>query len=332
MDLQERSVGRKIFKANKKRITAGGLFNCGLPEITPLNRKSLGSTIGAMSESPVVPVPDDGLICPEVGSWAETKHALVSLYTKLFATGMKNKWDKRTYIELYAGAGCSKIRGKGTRIAGSPLRALCLEDPFDKYIFCEQDAECLAALKKRVKLIAPSADVSYVPGDCNQCVDEILAAMPQYSRECKVLSLCFVDPFNIGIKFETLRRLSAKFVDFLVLLALYMDANRNRSRYIVEDQARVDEFLGSTDWRVRWKTDEQQGILFPNFLKQEFTNSMETLDYAPPPLYKMKAVRSDDRNLPLYHLALFSRHKLAYEFWDQAMKYHTDQTSFAFEE
>ena len=41
----------------------------------------------------------------------------------------------------------------------------------------------------------------------------------------------------------------------------------------------------------------------------------------------MKEVRSDDKNLPLYHLALFSRSPRAYDFWDQVLKYSTDQTS-----
>jgi len=52
-----------------------------------------------------VDVSDDGLLCPEVGSWAAEKHGLVSMYAKLFSTGMKNKWKSRVYIELYAGAG-----------------------------------------------------------------------------------------------------------------------------------------------------------------------------------------------------------------------------------
>jgi hypothetical protein len=45
----------------------------------------------------------------------------------------------------------------------------------------------------------------------------------------------------------------------------------------------------------------------------------------------MKMVRSDDKNLPLYYLALFSRHKMAYQFWDQVLEYGTDQKSFAWE-
>ena len=66
----------------------------------------------------------DGLPAPEVGPWAETKHNVVSYYARLFSTGMKRKWKKRIYIELYAGAGYSKIRGSSKIIMGSPLRAL----------------------------------------------------------------------------------------------------------------------------------------------------------------------------------------------------------------
>ena len=44
-------------------------------------------------------VEDDGLVCPEVRSWAETKYRLVSLYDELFAKGMKNKWSLR--VPLY---------------------------------------------------------------------------------------------------------------------------------------------------------------------------------------------------------------------------------------
>ena len=41
----------------------------------------------------------------------------------------------------------------------------------------------------------------------------------------------------------------------------------------------------------------------------------------------MKLVKSDEKNLPLYYLALFSRNKLAHKFWDEVLKYGTDQIS-----
>ena len=51
--------------------------------------------MGWMSEAP--PDGNDGLPCPEVRRWAETKYRLLGLYDELFATGMKRKWDQRIY-------------------------------------------------------------------------------------------------------------------------------------------------------------------------------------------------------------------------------------------
>ncbi len=86
---------------------------------------------------------DDGLWCPEVGSWAETKYRLLALYDELFSTGMKYKWNERVYIDLYAGAGCGRIKGTKKVLKGSPLLALTVAHPFDKYIFCEESDELL---------------------------------------------------------------------------------------------------------------------------------------------------------------------------------------------
>jgi three-Cys-motif partner protein len=272
-----------------------------------------------------VDVSDDGLTCPVVGKWAEEKHGLVSFYAKLFSTAMKDKWDERVYIELYAGSGYCKVRDTSRTLAGSPIQALTLEHPFDKYIFCEKNSKNLDDLKVRVEKTAPLAKVAYILGDCNQRVDDIVAEIPQHSPGHRVLSLCFVDPYDIGIKFEILRKLSKRYVDFLVLLALYMDANRNIDNYVKDEAVKIDEFLGSKTWRDRWKTRLLEGTPFPQFLAEEFSDSMETLEYQPQPFYKMKPVTIPEKNVRLYRLALFSRHARAYSFWDQVLKYSTDQ-------
>jgi three-Cys-motif partner protein len=122
------------------------------------------------------------------------------MYSKLFSTGMKNKWARRVYVELYAGSGHSRIRETAKLIAGSPLHALAVDDPFDKYVLCEKDEDKMDALKTRVLRIRPNASVSYVRGDCDDRAAEVVANIPSDS-----LSLCFVDPYGIGINFETLR-------------------------------------------------------------------------------------------------------------------------------
>jgi hypothetical protein len=77
-------------------------------------------------------VEDDGLICPPVRKWAEEKYRLLFLYDELFASGMKYKWDRRVYIDLYAGAGYNKIQDTETILKGSPTRCLhcqgCVND------------------------------------------------------------------------------------------------------------------------------------------------------------------------------------------------------------
>jgi three-Cys-motif partner protein len=107
---------------------------------------------------------DDGLFTPEVGGWAETEYRLLALYDTLFSTGMKYKWDKRVYIDLYSGAGVNRIRGTQRLAYGSPLLALQVNQPFDKYIFCEKSKQNIEALRERVRRISPAADVQFTEG------------------------------------------------------------------------------------------------------------------------------------------------------------------------
>jgi three-Cys-motif partner protein len=276
-------------------------------------------------------VDDDGFLRANVHRWAEEKYRLLALYDELFSSGMKNKWDQRVYIDLYAGSGFSHIQGTRTFLKGSPMIALTVACPFDKYIFCEENQDLLVALRARSERMAPQANVSYILGKCDEKIDEICGAIPKGSADNRVLSLCLVDPFDFGIKFDTLKMLSHVYVDFVVLLAIGMDANRNYDHYVEGNSPKIDEALGNTEWRERWKVAGAPRSNFRRFLAMEFSSSMESLGYRPTPLDRMRLVRSDEKNLPLYYLALFSRHDRAHKFWDQVLKYATDQSSFDFE-
>jgi three-Cys-motif partner protein len=238
---------------------------------------------------------------------------------------MKNKWDARVYLDLYAGPGLLRVRDTAKFIWGSPILALDVQDPFDKYIFCESKPESMDALKKRVGKHFPHAAVEFVPGNCDEQVIRICNAIPKPTRSFHVLSFCFVDPYDLSIQFSTIAKLAERFVDFLVLLALNMDANRNRAYYLDPKNTKLDNFLGMADWRQRWEQSEHKN--FPRFLAEEYAKQMTTLGYLSQPFEKMKQVRSDVRNLPLYHLALFSRHERAYKYWKDVLKYSDPQIS-----
>lgn len=264
---------------------------------------------------------DDGLKCNDVGGWAEEKYRLISSYFKQFTTGTKKAWPHRAYVDLYSGAGYSRLRTNGKIIKGSPMLALSVPDPFEQYILCEEDPENFEALKTRVERDFPNRNVRCIPGNCNQQIDEIIDQLPKQGS----LGLCFVDPYNLSIRFETLMKLAERRLDILCLLALHMDANRAYDVYINQESSKVDTFLGSNSWKTEFANSGRTRQEFPNFLAGYFAKRMQTLGFEETPTHSMHLVRSDDRNVPLYHLALFSRHPLAYKFWAQARTASSDQ-------
>jgi three-Cys-motif partner protein len=266
----------------------------------------------------------DGLKTTRIGRWALDKYSLVFLYAELFSTGMKAKWPTRVYVDLCAGSGFSEIDGRADVYWGSPLLALGVPNPFDKYVFCERDPNSLSALRQRVVRLFPNASVFFVEGDCDERLQEIEAAIPNGNG---VLTFCFADPFDLSIKFSSVQQLARRKIDFLFMLALYMDANRNATHYANRENKKIDEFLGLPNWRDLWKQSEERGTAFARFLGDQFSERVAQLGYLPMPFYSMEPIRSD-ANCPLYHLALFSKHKTALGFWDQVRKYATDQTNF----
>ena len=194
---------------------------------------------------------------------------------------------------------------------------------FDKYIFCDAKETNIAALKQRCERIAPDADITFIVGDSNVKAGEIIASIPRASATCKVLSLCVVDPYNLeGIKFKTIEQLSKRFIDFFVLL-MEMDASMNRKQYIDARSTKVADLLGDKAWREKWKIAELNGIPFTRFVFDEFGNRMCDLEYLPTP--EKKFIRSTEKNLLLYQLAIFSRNKLAYKFWNEGLNYGSGQ-------
>ena len=276
----------------------------------------------------LIDAPDDGLPAADVGPWAVEKYRRMGMYAEMFSTGMKNAWGCRVYIDLFAGPGHAVIRERGLRVLTSPLLALTLPDPFDKYILCDAQPEFVEALRSRSRAMAPGADVELIPGDVNELVSDVERRIPGHSRERKVLSFCFVDPFGLDIHFETIRRLGAhRAIDFLVLLALGMDATRNWATYVRPESPRVDLFLGDTGWRSRWTAPDRAGSSPIRFLAEEYAAAMARIGYRRTSLDDMIEIRTYENNMRLYYLAFFSKSEKGYEFWRQVRKYATDQTT-----
>jgi len=274
---------------------------------------------------------DDGLPTPEIGAWGEVKYRHVELYASLFTKSMRRKWDALVYLDLFAGSGRSRIRGTRRIISASPIVILGIPEAFDKYIFCEENKNYAEALEKRCRREFPDKRAKIITGNANTSASDILAEMPRPGRNRKVLGFCFLDPFQMqNLSFETIKTLSQRFMDFLVLIPSSMDANRNEQHYVQQQNKTVDNFIGNPNWRTSWQQAKTTGKSFEHFIIEEFGHSMERLGYIDPGLKEALLIRSDEKNLPLYRLTLYSKHKLGPKFWKEAKKYSDPQTGFGF--
>lgn len=278
-----------------------------------------------MNDDSIV-IKDDGLKTPEIGSWGEEKYRLVALYASIFIKAMRRKWSCLVYIDLFSGAGRSRIRNTSSIVNASPMAIMNLEDKFDRYIFCEKDPIKFSALTTRIRREFPEYDCTFIEGNANQKVTEILEKMPSYKKDYRVLAFCFIDPYALNnLQFETLRVLASRFMDFLVLIPSGMDAHRFEANYSKAENTTIDDFLGNSEWRKAWKESQSKGMTFERFVVQEFGNSMTTLNYLSPSFDDTKLIRSDEKNLLLYRLAFYSRHNLGKEIWRQVKKYSQSQ-------
>ncbi|HEY6503674.1 MAG TPA: three-Cys-motif partner protein TcmP [Chitinophagaceae bacterium] len=276
--------------------------------------------------NPIIPVEDDGLIIPEVGAWGETKYKLVGGYCEIFTTGMKNKWDSLVYIDLFAGAGYAKIKGSNRIIKSSALIALSVSRKFNQYVFCEENEERINALKSRVAREFPDANVQYVAGDSNQSIDKIISILVKGNSGNSILRFCFVDPFSLNLDFETIEQLSKiGKIDFLILLALLMDANRNFVYYIEENSTKIEKFIKNSKWREPFQKADIHSSDFIKFLSDQYDQNMKNLGYVEP--VDKHRVKIDDKNIPLYYLAFYSKNPRGNDFYKKVEKYLSSQQS-----
>ena len=161
---------------------------------------------------------DDGLYTPSIGEHSLRKIRAHNYYVSLFTTAMKNKWRQRAYLGLYSGAGRARVSGTNKIVPTTAISALQVSEPFTKYIFVDNNPDCIAALDARIGALGRDYDVSFINKDVSEAVPAIIKKMPLFSKGRGLLSFCFVDPFSAELDFSVLKQLGGKYkMDFLVL-------------------------------------------------------------------------------------------------------------------
>lgn len=256
-------------------------------------------------------VAPDGLYTPEIKRHSLEKIRLHNRYARIFATAMRKKWPQLAYVGLYAGAGHARIAREDVVVETSALAVLRQPDRFTHYIFVDHSELCVSALKARVAPLQTGVHVTVIQADANAEIGTVRDALPSFSRDKGLLSFCFIDPFDLQLKFDTIRRLSDLRMDFLVLLMLGVDGRRNFQRYFEDvTSTRIGDLIDCPGWRKEYKPNDR----VVHFVVRKFDEAMQRLGYRSA-AGDVHPVKIAGMGVLQYVLAFYSKSDLGQKFW-----------------
>lgn len=251
----------------------------------------------------------DNLPARPSGPWIETKHKLLTYYADLFATGMKNKWASRVYLELFSGPGKCLIRDTQQEDLGSPLKVI--DHEFTKFIFTEMSVPAAEALAVRLDPYANSARSEIWCGDCADAIQRI--RIPDRS-----LTFAFIDPTGIGhAPFSLIETLRAKTrCDLLINVQHGMGIKMNVHQYTPDagEESALTRFLGHDGWKRLSRHNAKEffvGVL--DLYKQQ----LDKLGFK---FTGREVLISNQQGTGLYLLLFASGHSRGKEFWEKSLK------------
>jgi three-Cys-motif partner protein len=261
----------------------------------------------AQPEPPVIA--SDGLPARPTGQWVHGKKYYLCRYLDIMTRGVGRKWQGNlSYVDLFAGPGRSVIRGTGEEVQGSPVISLGYQ--FARYVFVDVP-EVLSSLKKRLSDHPKSPQIFFVEGDCNNVIDTVREALP-----ADHLTLAFIDPTGLQIKFRTIRRLvHNRKMDLLMTIQFGMGIRMNLPLYVNAEGTNLTAFLGNAKWREDVEVGGSASQVARRILNR-YLRELRAMGYGT--VRDREIDIRNDQNVLLYFMALASRHPLGGKFWREA--------------
>lgn len=253
----------------------------------------------------------DEYYTPEIKPHSIEKIRLHNRYAGLFSTAMHRKWPQRAYVGLYSGPGHAQLARTNRTLETSALGVLRLPHRFTHYIYVDQDERCVQALQARSLPLRTGVEPTIIHADVNECAEQVRQSLPSFSKNRGLLSFCFVDPFDLGIRFDTIRELGKLKMDFLVLLMLGVDGRRNFQQYLDDSTStRIGDLIDSPDWRTAYLPHVKP----IRFLLTRFDEAMQRIGYLSA-TDDLHPIRIAGMGVLQYVLAFYSKDELGQRFW-----------------
>ena len=188
---------------------------------------------------------------------------------------------------------------------GSPLIAAQLPTKFQKLHLVESEKRRFDALGERLKKVLASAQVQLLRGDANDVASKIVQSIPTGA-----LSVAFLDPYGLHLRFNTLRQLANRKMDLIIFFPDHTDALRNwRMLYEDDQNSNLDLVLNSAPWRQQKEQIAPSG--WSDMLTRLYVTEIKKLGYLH--FDYERICRTDGRHL--YKLIFCSKDKAGATIW-----------------
>ncbi len=196
-----------------------------------------------------------------------TIYDYANFYTSALKPVPGRSWNFRlTYLDAFAGSGRFVLGGReidpgitlpisndtedfSKVVEGSAIRALRVDNPFDKYIFSDTKRSNVTALSEMKTEFPHLSDrIEITHSDANDVVKAFCSRMKQNDR-----AMVFLDPFGNQVDFETLRVIAnTGKIDLWYLFPSWWGIVRqitNDGRILADAEASLARVFGTKDYR-----------------------------------------------------------------------------------
>jgi len=199
--------------------------------------------------------------------WTPLKLILLN-YTFYVCSTIVSKvsfFKHKYYVDLFAGSGINKLKGKQDLIIGSPLivSRSNLSALYDEMIFCEKDPILSEALSLRLDFLK-KRNLTVMPKEYESCLDEILKKLNQRDT----YSFLFIDPDCMEFKWEDMKKVLGTRSD---VIFNFMTTQIWRSVGLVSTEKsqgkHITDMFGDEFWKLAKTEEDLVAIYRQNILQ-----------------------------------------------------------------
>lgn len=188
-----------------------------------------------------------------IGYWSEVKLDIIREYCSAYSRILASQSVFRhIYVDAFSGAGEHLRKSTLELVPGSPLNALLVEPPFDRYVLIDLDGAKVDHLRQQVLKTGRADRVEILNANCNQVLLEHV--LPGIRYENFQRGLVVLDPYGLHLDWRVMAAAGQSRAIEIFLNFPIMDMNRNalwRNPEAAGEEgvARMSQFWGDESWR-----------------------------------------------------------------------------------